>query len=372
MEGQNVNMIPEEQEIDLMELLQKLLKRWKYILTFTVCAGVFGFIVALSVIKNYNVSSTLAPEVVSRSAGNLSSLASLAGINLNTASTSDAVHPDLYPDIVKSNNFVVELFSTPVEFKDKKEGLVTTDYYTYLKDYNRSPWWSYVIGAPFKALGWFMGLFRDKPEEKEEGYADVNPSELTYEQNKIAKAVREKVGVSVDNKTSIITVTVNAQHPEVAYQVSGKVIDKIKFYVSDYRTSKARHDMKYYEQLFEDAQREYYDAQHRYATYMDANQGVVLQRVMTERDRLQNEMQLKYNLYNTCAQQLQAAKAKLQQDTPVFAVISAPSIPLESANSRMMPLVALTFLGFCCACVWVLFIRDFIAQLSGRKEEEEE
>ncbi len=370
MTEQNVNMLPEEQEIDLMELFQKLLKKWKYILTFTVCAGVFGFVVALSIVKNYNVNSTLAPEVVSRSGGNLSSLASLAGINLNTANTVDAVHPELYPDIVKSNNFVVELFSTPVEFKDKKEGLVTTDYYTYLKEYNRAPWWSYVMSAPFKALGWFVGLMKDKPEEVE-GYADVNPAGLTFEQDKIARKVREKVGVSVDNKTSIITLTVNAQHPEVAYQISEKVIEKIKVYVSDYRTSKARNDMEYYEQLFEDARKDYYDAQQKYAAYMDANQGVVLQRVMTERDRLQNEMQLKYNLYNTCAQQLQASKAKLQQETPVFAIISAPAVPLESANSRMMPLVAITFLGFCCACAWVLFIKDFIAQLFGKKEEEE-
>ncbi len=365
-----MNAVPEEQEIDLMELFQKLLKKWRYIFVVTFCAGVFGFVVALSIVKNYTVSSTLAPEIVSRSGGSMSSLAALAGINLNLASTSDAVYPELYPNIVSSNNFIADLFSTPVEFTDKKEGLVQTDYYTYLKDYNRSPWWSYVIAAPFKALGWFIGLFRDTPEEVE-GYADINPSSLTLEQHQFAKLVREKIGVSVDNKTGVITVRVNAQHPDVAYQISGRVIEKIKSYVSSYRTEKSRNDVKYYEELFEEAKADYYEAQQKYARYVDANQGVSLQSVMIERERLQNEVQLNFNLYNTCAQQLQASKAKLQQETPVFAVITPPAVPIESANSRMMPLVAITFLGFCCACAWVLFIKDFIAKLFGRKEEDE-
>ncbi len=369
MEEQNMNYAPEEQEIDLMELLQKLLKKWKYILTFTVCAGVFGFIVALSIVKNYTVSSTLAPEMVSRSGGNLSSLASLAGINLNSSSSADAVYPTLYPDIVKSNSFIVELFDTPVEFTDKGGEHVRTDYYTYLKDYNRSPWWSYVISAPMKALSWFIGLFKDK-EEEVEGYAEINPSSLTYEQNEIAKAIREKIGVTVDNKTSVISLSVNAQHPQVAYVVAEVVIDNIKSFVSTYRTEKSRKDVEYYEELYEDAKDDYYEAQRKYALYVDANQGVSRQSVMIERERLQNEMSLNFNLFNTCAQQLQAAKANLQQETPVFAVVSAPSVPLQSSNSRMMPLVAITFLGFCCACAWVLFIKDFIAQIFGRKEEE--
>ncbi len=368
MEEQNLNNVPEEQEIDLMELFQKLLKKWKYIFTFTVCAGIFGFIVALSIVKNYTVSSTLAPEVVSRTGGGLSSLASMAGINLNSMNTPDAVYPELYPDIVRSNNFVAELFSVPVEFTDKKEGRVETDYYTYLKEYNRAPWWSYVMSAPMRGLSWFIGLFKEK-KEPVEGFAELNPVALTEEQHRIAKRIREKIGVSVDNKTSIISLSVNAQHPEVAYEISKVVISKIQSYVSAYRTEKSRKDVNYYEELFQEAKNDYYEAQQKYARYVDANQGVSLQKVIIERERLNNEVQLNFNLYNTCAQQLQAAKAKLQQETPVFAIISAPAVPLESANSRMMPLVAITFLGFCFACAWVLFIKDFLAQLFGKKEE---
>ena len=163
--------VQEEQyeEIDLMELLRKLFGNWKTIFKWCCIAGVAGLVVAFSIPKEYTVDSKLAPEIVSRTNSSLSSLASLAGVNLSNMSTSDAVYPELYPEIVSSTPFVVELFSVPVEIETRREGKVSTDLYTYLLDYTRSPWWSAVISAPFKALGWVMSLIRGGDDEEEDG-----------------------------------------------------------------------------------------------------------------------------------------------------------------------------------------------------------
>ena len=366
---------PEEEaydEIDIMELLRKLLKDWKLILKWCGVAAVVGLVIGFSIPKEYSVNSKLAPEVASKSAGgSLGSLANLAGINLNSMSTADAVYPDLYPDIVASTPFVVELFPVQVEFKEQK-GVSSSDYYTYLKEYNRSPWWGKVMSAPFKALGWFMGLFREK-EEPVEGYADVDPQALTKEQDSIAKAIRSSVTLSVDKKTSIISLSVTAQDPKVAAKISQEVIDRLKTYVTNYRTEKSRQDLKYYESLYEEAKDAYFTAQQRYAGYVDRNQGVVLQRVRTEQERLQNEMNLNYQLYNTCAQQLQAAKAKVQQETPVFTVINPPQVPLErSKPSKVKILFVFVFLGAVIAAVWILWGRDFLAGFKKKDEEDAE
>lgn len=366
------NKYVEEQyeEIDLMELFRKLLKNWKLILKWCGVAAVIGLVVGFSIPKEYTVSSRMAPEVVNRSSGNLSSLASLAGINLNNVSTSDAVYPDLYPDIVSSNPFVVELFSMPVSFEHKGE-TVDTDLYDYLKNYTRSPWWSYVVQAPFKALGWFMGLFREKTEPVE-GYADLDPSALTKEQEDIAKALRNSINISVDSKTSVISADVTAQDPVVATRLSEALIEQLQEYVTAYRTEKSRKDLEYYQQLYDEAREVYYDAQQKYAQYVDANQGVVRQSVMIEQDRLRSEMELNNSLYTTCAQQLQMAKAKVQMETPVYAVITPPTMPLEpSKPSKMMTLIAFIFLGGVLSCVWVLWGRDWIKSFrSGLKEDD--
>ena len=314
----------------------------------------------------------MAPETVSKTGGgSLGSLASLAGINLSSMSTADAVYPDLYPDIVSSTPFVVELFPVRVDFKDRKAES-SADYYTYLKDYTRSPWWSKVTSAPFKALGWFMGLFREK-EEPVEGFSNLDPARLTPEQEGVAKAIRESISLAVDKKTSVITLNVTAQDPQVAAKVSEEVISRLKTYVTSYRTEKARQDLAYYEGLYNESKEAYFNAQQRYASYVDRNQGVVLQRVRTEQERLENEMNLSFQLYNTCAQQLQAAKAKVQQETPVFTIINPPQVPLKrSKPSKVTILAACIFLGAVIAAVWVLWGRDFMAGLKKKEEEEAE
>ena len=368
---QSPYMEEEYDEIDIMELLRKLFKDWKLILKWCGIAAVAGLVIAFSIPKEYTVDAKMAPEMTSKSgSGSLSSLASLAGINLSSMSTVDAVYPDLYPDIVSSTPFVVELFPVQVTFKDKKES-VTTDLYTYLKDYTRGPWWGKVISAPFKLLGWFMGLFREKVEPVE-GYAALDSRELTQEQEDIAKAIRGSIALSVDKKTSVMSMTVTAQDPQVATKICEEVITRLQTYVTSYRTEKSRKDLAYYEGLYDESKEAYFASQQRYASYMDRNQGVVLQRVRTEQERLQNEMNLNYQLYNACAQQLQTAKAKVQQETPVFTVINPPQVPLKrSKPSKVKILLASIFLGGMAAAVWILWGRDFFANLKKKDEEEE-
>lgn len=369
--NQNIPVQPEVEEyeeIDIMELVFKLLSKWKKILLWCGVSAVLGVVVAFSIPKEYTVVSKMAPEVVSKSGGTMASVAGMLGVNIGSMSTNDAVYPDLYPEIVSSVPFVTDLFSLPVEFKDGRNGMVRTDYYTYLNEYCRTPWWSAVASAPFKALGWFMGLFREK-EEKVEGYADLDPAALTSEQDGIVKAIRESVSVVIDKKTSVITLSVNSQSPYVSKEVSEAVIKKLQEYVTAYRTEKARDDMDYYLQLFEEARDEYYAAQQKYAAYVDANNGIVLQSVRTEQERLQNEMQLAYTLYNSCAQQLQMARAKVQQETPVCVIVQPPVLPIKASKpSKMMTLVAFVFLGFCLCAVWILWGKDWIVKFRNERE----
>ena len=224
------------------------------------------------------------------------------------------------------------------------------------------------MAAPFKALSWFMGLFREKVEPVE-GYADINPNALTLEQTKIAKAIRESVMVTVDKKTQVISISVTSQNPYVSKAVSDAVIEKIQNYVTAYRTEKARKDMDYYLQLYDEAKADYYKAQQKYASYVDANQGVVLQRVKTEQERLQNEMQLAFQLYNSCTQQLQMARAKVQQETPVCVIMEPPVLPIKASKpSKMMTLVVCIFLGFCLCAVWVLWGKDWIVKFKSERK----
>mgnify|MGYP000118406359 FL=1 len=180
----------------------------------------------------------------------------------------------------------------------------------------------------------------------------------------IVTGLREAITAEVDKKSGITTVGVVLQDPLVTAIVADSVVAKLQKYITSYRVSKAQQDCNYLEQLYKERQQEYYVAQQNYANYMDANKNVILQTVLTEGERLQNEMSLAYQVYSQVANQLQVARAKVQEAKPVFAVVEPASVPLHpSGTSKKMILIGFVFLAVIGASAWILFGRDLLVGL---------
>ena len=78
---------------------------------------------------------------------------------------------------------------------------------------------------------------------------------------------------------------------------------KLQEYIINYRTSKAKEDCSYLEKLCKERQQEYYVAQKKYALYIDTHDDIILQSVRAEQERLQNDMNLAYQVYSQVASQ---------------------------------------------------------------------
>lgn len=361
----NIQTQQNVQEIDLLELAKKLWAQKKLILKSCGWAALVGLVVGFSIPKEYSASVTLAPETTSGKSisGGLSALAGMAGISLGSGQTSDALSPELYPDIVKSVPFSIEMFDVKVQDKD---GELDTTLYDYLKEHQKKAWWGYIISAPFKALGWVVKTI--KGEDEESGKGRVNAFQLTKDQSEIIGALGKRISVSVDKKTSVINITTTMQDPLIAATVTNEVMEKLQDYITTYRTNKARKDLEFTEKLYEENMETYHKAQQEYAAYMDRNQNVSLRSAQTQQERLRNEMELAFNVYNQAAQQLQVAKAKVQEDTPVFTVVEAATVPLkQSKPSKPMILIGFVFLAGVGAAGWVLFGKDIVEQLKTKK-----
>lgn len=349
----------QEQEIDLIELAKKIWKERKLALKSCGWAVLVGLVVGFSIPKEYTANVTLAPETTTGGksmSGGLSALAGMAGINLGASQTADALSPELYPDVVKSIPFSTELFD--IKVTDKK-GELNTTVYEYIKDHQKKPWWGYVVSAPFKALGWVIQTIKGEEEEITTG--NVDPFKLTKEQNKIIDELGERISVQVDKKTSVIDISVTMQDPLIAATLTNEVMEKLQDYITEYRTNKARKDLEFTEMLYEENKEAYHKAQQEYAAYMDRNQNVSLRSAQTQQERLRNEMELAFNVYNQTAQQLQVAKAKVQEDTPVYTVVEAASVPLKASKpSKPMILIGFVFLAGVGSCGWILFGKDLI------------
>ena len=159
------------------------------------------------------------------------------------------------------------------------------------------------------------------------------------------------------------SVTATFQDSKVAAVVADSVVKKLQEYIIDYRTSKSKEDCLYLEKLFKERQQEYYVAQKKYADYMDSHDNIILQSVRTEQERLQNDMSLAYQVYSQVAGQLQVARAKVQEEKPVFAVVEPAVVPLyPSGTSRKVYVLVFVFLSVCIVISWNLFGKDLLSK----------
>lgn len=361
----------EEQEIDLMEYARKLWESRKTLLIASGIAVVLGVVIALTTPRQYTVTVTLAPESGKSGGGSLSGIASMLGMGgFSMGSDADALNVMLYPNIVSSTPFILDLMDTPVKTIDEEQPDTTLT--GYLTEYTKKSLMGTVISLPFKAIGGVISLF--KAEEPEvTGPGTIDPFQLTKEQAKIAEGIKKLIVANVDKKTGITTVSVTMQDPMVAAMLTDTVLLKLKQHITKYRVSKAEDDCKYWENLNNQRRDEYYAKQKEYAEYVDANKNVVLQSVQIEQERLQNDMNLAYQVYSNVATQLQMARAKVQEAKPVFVIVEPASVPLQaSGTSRAMTVIGTIFLIVAGTAVWILFGKDFLSQLKkGLKEPKE-
>lgn len=346
----------DELQIDWMGILRQVLAIRKKLYIAAAAGLVLGILIALGTPKQYTVSITLSPEMGSGKSG--SGLASMAASFLGGSVGSDspdALNATLAPDIVASTPFLLELFDARVVSQDKQ---IDTTFTAYL-DEQKSSWMSYALGIPSMAIGGIKSLFSNEKQEKTETIQN-GAIELNEEEAAKLKILRQQITTEVDKKTSITTLTVTLQDPKVTATIADSVVSKLQQYITTYRTSKAKEDCQYLEKLYKERQQEYYDAQQRYARYVDANSNVVFQSTLAERERLQNDMNLAYQVYSQVAQQLQVARAKVQEEKPVFAVVEPAVVPLNpSGTSRKVIVLGFIFLAVAFAGAWELLGKKY-------------
>ena len=122
---------------------------------------------------------------------------------------------------------------------------------------------------------------------------------------------------------------------------------KLQEFIINYRTNKAKIDYEYYKKLCAEAKTKYERARQLYASYSDANMDMMLESYKSRTEDLENDMQLKYNIYTAMNTQMQMAQAKLQEATPAFSMIQSATVPYKPAGpKRVIISVAMMILAF--------------------------
>lgn len=335
--------------LDLTIIVPILLKRWKLYALCMAGAIVFSLIFVFTIPRYYACQIMLAPEA---SGGGMNSLLSSFGFG-EPQSTNDAISPNLYPDLMESKDFIVSMF--PVEITTL-DGELATTYYDYLLHHNKQAWYAKLLGQLQKA---FKSKKQATPNAKAIEGKTFSPSFiLSKDQYNIAGVIKSKILYDYDKKTGAISVTVRDQDPLVCALIADTVSSKLQDFILDYRTKKARNDLEYTMRIYAQAKADYEESNNRYVDAVDANWDIVNETAKARLEALSNDKTLKYQTFSSAAQKLEAAKAKLQEATPVTTILQGASVPQKPAGPRRMLItLALMFLT-AAACTAYLLSTD--------------
>lgn len=350
-----------EIEIDLIDILRKIITYRRVLYKAAGIGLIVGVVVALSMPSQYTVQVTLSPEIGnSKGSGGLAGLAaSFLGNGVTMGETVDALNASLSADIVSSTPFLLEILNMQVIVSPKGDRM---DLGSYL-DHCSSPWWSYIIGFPSLIINGVQSFFKDEQITDKISQGAI---ELSKEENDRINFLKNHITAGIDKKTAITSISVTLQDPKVTAIVADSIIHKLQEYIINYRTFKAKEDCAYLSKLFEERKEEYYVAQGNYADYMDSHDDLILQSVRAEQERLQNDMNLAYQVYSQVANQLQVARAKVQEEKPIFAVVESAVVPLEpSGVSKKVYVLLFVCIAVICTGIWILFGKDILLLLKN-------
>lgn len=318
------------------DVIKRTLSHKLLILVVLAITFLVSCLIILPIPRYYICDVELAPEVSTNKESKISSVASSFGIDLGEGATEDAISPTIYPELIQSNNFIVNLIHIPVaDIKGKKY----TSYYDYIGYHQKSSLYAKVLGAIKK-------IFAPKEKPKID-QRKINITHLTKKQFEVFKSIQSKLSCSIDIKTELISISVKDQDPVIAATMADSVRVKLQEFITKYRTNKARVDVQYYQKLTQEAKSDYEKSRENYGQYADANSDVILETVKSKEEEMENDMQLKFNAYSALSTQLQNAKAKVQENTPAFTIVKGASVPVKPAGPKRMAFVAaMLFLSF--------------------------
>jgi len=341
-------------EMDIKEVFNSVRQGRKTIYISVGIAFVLSIFIVIFTPKKYNTQIVLLSETNAKNGasnllgqlGGLSgmNLGNLVGLNMGGSSGSDVLSPDVYPDVVGSTPFLLDVMGQKVTDSKVHKMMTVSE---YLNDYSRP-----------SLVGLISRLFKSS-NGKSKSILTVKNSrngvlQLTMAQSDQLKALSEMIQVEVRKsndkllsaRSKILTVVVEAQDPMVSALLADSVVSCLKRYVVNYNTGKAKKDLDFIKVQFKDARKNYYAAQKKLADFNDSHANVILATINSDRERLQQENNLFASVYTSLAQLMEKAKIRVQERTPVFTIIEPAVVPLrKSAPKTSLIILGMLFVG---------------------------
>ena len=140
---------------------------------------------------------------------------------------------------------------------------------------------------------------------------------------------RDVISSAVATRTTgMVTVNVRTESPVVSMRIAERLLEGLNRFNLVTRQSQAGEERRFTEARYEAARLSLREAENKLQQWLQENRQYSNSPQLTfERDRLQSQVSLRQQVFQTLAQQYEDARIKEVRDTPVITVIERPMLP---------------------------------------------
>lgn len=353
----------EKGEIDIVAIIKKLKDNKKIILKTIFLFLVFGLCISLLSENEYTSSVTVVPSTNEGKSlgGSLGGLAAMAGVNLSGISGEAGIQTVLYPKVVNSVSFQLEMLKTPLTIEGVEGKISYEDYYTevykpsffgYLKQY--------TIGLPGLIIKNFKGQENSAAQADSSGFFSISDK-----QNLMLKRFKNQISITVNEKEGFVKLTATMPEARASSELVFNAQKILQDYIIKFKLSKSKEQLKFVKERYLEKEKDFKLVQKTLAKFRDENTNVTAEIAKTKLQELESEYDLAYTVFLELAKQYETQQIKVKEDTPVFTVIEPISIPYErSFPKRGMIMLGFLVLGTVVGVLIVgaISLKDFLKQ----------
>ena len=316
------NNYPEEEEVNLIQYVNVLLKRrWMIVLGVFVCV-VLVAIYSFRLPPVYTASAKFLP---SKNPEMTSRMGTLVGGG-NIQSYSENVTSEYYTELLRSAPFL--------------ERILARTFY------------SQEAGGEVD-LAAYYGIEANNDIERK---------------SKAVNAIGGSLEISTARTTQVITLSYSTGEPELSAAIVNVFIEELIRYNQDIKGSKAAENREFVEKRLKDAQTLLNDAENSLADFSARNKKVGPD-LQPELDRLKRSVKVQEEVYITLSKQLELAKIEEQEKKPMMEILERATPPLtRSAPKRKRNVILAGFVSLM-LFVGLAFVLEFMSKINREDEK---
>jgi uncharacterized protein involved in exopolysaccharide biosynthesis len=172
-------------------------------------------------------------------------------------------------------------------------------------------------------------------------------------------ALRNGLDVSMDLKTSILTMSLETKEPRLSADIVNNVLDGLDKFILTKRTTSASEQRKFIEGRLVEVKKDLTNSEDALKDFRERNSQVRSPQLLLEQGRLERDLQINNTLFIELKKQYELAKIEEVKNMPVINVLDRARAAVYKDRPRRSVIVIVTFMLVIAGVVTYLIVQKY-------------